>query len=137
MEDGTSLCGSNIAVRDGLPTLGDGRHCELRSVLDRIGDKWSVLIIVLLAEGSARYSQLHRMLPGISQRMLTLTLRNLERDGMVERTVHAEVPPRVVYRLSPLGVTLLEPVRSLAAWIVEHGDAVLKARSAFDRRLAK
>lgn len=137
MEDGTFLCGPNTSVRDHLPTLGDGRHCELRSVLDRIGDKWSVLVIVLLAEGPARYSELHRVLPGISQRMLTLTLRTLERDGLIERTVYAEVPPRVDYRLSALGVTLLEPVHGLATWIAEHGDKVLEARVAFDQRAMK
>jgi DNA-binding HxlR family transcriptional regulator len=134
VEDDTSVFGANKPVRDRLPTHDDGRHCELRTVLDRIGDKWSVLVIVLLTEGPARYSELQRALPGISQRMLTLTLRTLERDGMVQRTVYPQVPPRVDYRLSPLGLTLLGPVTALAAWIDEHGDEVLRARAAFDTR---
>jgi DNA-binding HxlR family transcriptional regulator len=137
MEDGTFLFDPHTSVRDRLPTLHNERHCELRSVLDRVGDKWSVLIVVLLAEGPTRYSELHRLLPGISQRMLTLTLRNLERDGMIERTVYPEVPPRVDYRLSPLGVTWLEPVLGLVTWIAEHGDDVLKARAGFDERAKK
>jgi DNA-binding HxlR family transcriptional regulator len=137
MEDGTSLCDANTPVRDSLPTQCTEGHSELRSVLDRVGDKWSVLVIVLLAEGPTRYSEVHRVLPGISQRMLTLTLRNLERDGLVVRTVYAEVPPRVDYRLSALGVTWLEPVRGLVKWIAEHGDDVLEARAAFDERAKK
>jgi DNA-binding HxlR family transcriptional regulator len=137
MEDGTFLCDPNMSVRERLPTLCNERHSELRSVLDRVGDKWSVLVIVLLAEGPTRYSEVHRVLPGISQRMLTLTLRNLERDGLIERTVYPEVPPRVDYRLSPLGVTWLEPVLGLAKWIAEYGDDVLRARAAFDQRAKK
>jgi len=88
----------------------------VREVLDRVGDKWSVLVISLLGERGRRFSELQRAIDGISQRMLTLTLRQLERDGLVSRTVHATVPPRVDYALTPLGASVLEPVAALTGW---------------------
>jgi len=86
----------------------------VREVLSRVGDKWSVQIVALLGDGSKRFSELRRAIEGISQRMLTLTLRNLERDGLVTRTVFPEIPPRVDYELTRLGETLLEPIIALA-----------------------
>jgi DNA-binding HxlR family transcriptional regulator len=87
--------------------------CRAREVLDRVGDKWSLLVISLLGERTRRFTELRRSIDGISQRMLTVTLRGLERDGLVTRTVHATVPPRVDYALTPMGRTLLDTVRSL------------------------
>jgi len=107
-----------------------------REVLDRVGDKWSVFIVALLGDGSRRFSEIKRSIDGISQRMLTLTLRGLERDGLVTRTVHATIPPRVDYALTPLGATLLVSVRALVEWSFEHREEIQRARDRFDRRRA-
>jgi DNA-binding HxlR family transcriptional regulator len=101
-------------------------------VLNRVGDKWSVLVIELLGRGPQRFSDLRRSIEGISQRMLTLTLRGLERDGLVTRTVFATIPPSVEYALSPLGRTLLEPVCALAAWAQRSREEIQAARERFD-----
>jgi DNA-binding HxlR family transcriptional regulator len=126
MEDGTSKSLSN--------TCGTEDACEVRHILDRVGDKWSLLVIALLDHGSRRFTELRREIDGISQRMLTLTLRQLERDGLVRRTVHPVVPPRVDYELMPLGETLLETIQSLVAWTIEHRDEIAAARAAYDAR---
>lgn len=104
----------------------------IRELLSRIGDKWSLLVIATLQSGRLRFSQLREHIPGVSQRMLTLTLRHLERDGLVSRTVHAEVPPRVEYELTELGRTLTEPAIALAAWAVDHHDGIVAARERYD-----
>lgn len=106
----------------------------VRDVLTRIGDKWSVLVIVLLGDSTHRFNELRRMIAGISQRMLTLTLRGLERDGLVTRAVYPTVPPRVEYALTPLGKTLLKTVADLAQWAVDNRRDVERARDQFDRR---
>ena len=107
----------------------------VRQTLDRIGDKWSVLVIgVLAASGPLRFLALHQRIPGISQRMLTLTLRHLERDGLLTRTAYAEVPPRVEYQLTPLGDSLRTVVTALAQWATDHDDEIKTARHAFDNR---
>jgi DNA-binding HxlR family transcriptional regulator len=108
--------------------------CEVRRILDRIADKWSLLVICILAGGSRRFTELRREIDGISQRMLTLTLRQLERDGLVRRTVHPVVPPRVDYELTPLGGTLLDTIQSLVAWTSDHLDEIVAARAAYDTR---
>lgn len=110
------------------------RCLAVREVLNRVGDKWSVLIVGLLQQGPLRFSELKRAIEGISQRMLTLTLRGLERDGLVTRTVFPSIPPRVDYALTPLGETLLEPVLALAAWAGEHREDIQAARDRFDRK---
>ena len=110
-----------------------GRNPEMfRSVLERIGDKWSLLLIGLLGDGPLRFTQLLRATPGISRRMLTHTLRALERDGLVTRTIYAEVPPRVDYEVTELGRSLLHPVLALASWAGEHQDAIIANRDVFD-----
>ena len=106
--------------------------CPLREVLDRIGDKWSVLVVLCLSEGTHRFSALRRRIEGVSQRMLTETLRQLERDGIVRRTVYPEVPLRVEYALTELGQTLIGPLAALAAWAEEHRGAIVRARAAYD-----
>lgn len=103
-------------------------------VLARIGDKWSVLVVILLSHGPRRFNELKRMVDGISQRMLTLTLRGLEREGLVERTVFPTIPPRVDYALTDLGRSLCVPVTALGRWAEENGDAMAAARAAFDAR---
>ena len=108
--------------------------CEVRQILDRIADKWSLLVIGLLAKRTLRFSELRRDIDGISQRMLTVTLRQLERDGLVERTVYPEVPPRVEYKLTPLGMTLLDTIQALVAWTEDHQAEVAAARAGYDAR---
>jgi DNA-binding HxlR family transcriptional regulator len=108
-----------------------------REVLNLVGDKWSVLVVSVLGDGPKRFSELKRAIEGISQRMLTLTLRGLERDGLVTRTVFAVVPPRVDYALTPLGATLLEPVHALATWANANRFEIQSARDRFDKATAK
>src|SRR5256714_10293386 len=131
MKDGTSR--SPRHTRDTNP---DDPECEVRTILDRIADKWSLLVICVLADGVRRFSELRRDIDGISQRMLTLTLRQLEREGLVTRTVFAVVPPRVDYQLTELGSTLLHTIQSLFAWASEHGHEIADARAAYDERAA-
>lgn len=102
------------------------------AILSRIGDKWSVLIIQRLGEGPRRFNEIKRIIGGISQRMLTLTLRNLERDGLVSRTVTPTVPPRVDYALTDLGRDLLIPVSALGQWAIQHTPCIEAARARFD-----
>jgi DNA-binding HxlR family transcriptional regulator len=106
----------------------------IRDVLNRIGDKWSLLTIVTLKDGRLRFTELQHHIPGISQRMLTLTLRHLERDGLLTRTVHAEVPPRVEYELSARGETLIEPSLALAMWAIDNFPAIESSRSHYAAR---
>lgn len=113
--------------------IGLRGDCKLTGqVLSRIGDKWSVFVIGLLSFETMRFNELRRKIGGVSQRMLTLTLRGLERDGLVTRTVHATVPPRVDYALTPLGQTLVEPLRGIAQWAGANMPQVAAARAAFD-----
>jgi len=111
--------------------------CEFREVLDRVGDKWTLLVIAMLEQRPARrarFSELKRSIPGISQRMLTATLRRLERDGLLTRDVYAEVPPRVEYELTALGKRFMQPVRALVEWLQVNWSAIRAARDRFDRR---
>jgi len=104
----------------------------ISDVLARIGDKWSVLVVSRLGEGAMRFNELRRSIGGISQRMLTLTLRGLERDGLLTRTVFATVPPRVEYALTPLGRDLLAPVSALGDWALRNQAKIARARERFD-----
>ena len=103
-----------------------------REILDRVGDKWSVLVVALLANGRMRFTEIKRATNGVSQRMLTLTLRALERDGLVTRTVHPTIPPRVEYELTKLGRTLLEPVTALVDWSMKNREPIQAARARYD-----
>lgn len=107
---------------------------KVSRVLARVGDKWSVLIVMQLAGGPRRFNEMKRMVDGISQRMLTLTLRGLERDGLVMRTVYPTIPPRVDYELTALGRSLREPVMALGSWAQENTDAIDAAQAEFDKR---
>lgn len=111
--------------------------CQLRDVLDRVGDKWSVLVMALLGGGPRRYSELRRSIDGISQRMLTLTLRSLERDGLVIRTVTPTTPPRVDYALTPVGETLSTEVSALISWSEQHREYISLSRRAYDNTQAE
>ncbi|WP_309107636.1 helix-turn-helix domain-containing protein [Arthrobacter sp.] len=117
-----------------LEPCGESDHpdCGIRDVLDRIGDKWSVLVIVELASGVRRFRELQRAIEGISQRMLTLTVRRLERDGLVKRTVYATVPAQVTYQLTERGSSLTLLVKQLADWSLEHKDSIGASRELYD-----
>jgi DNA-binding HxlR family transcriptional regulator len=116
--------------------LGESQsvHCPVRDVLDRIGDKWSMLMIMALATRSQRFSELHRAVRDISKRMLTQTLRDLERDGLITRHVFATKPPTVEYRLAPLGESLLDPMAGLIEWADRRYSDIHAARDRFDGR---
>jgi DNA-binding HxlR family transcriptional regulator len=119
------------------PTLTAHHDCQFREMLNRVGDKWSLLVIAMLEERPtrrARFSELKRSVPGISQRMLTATLRSLERDGLLTRDVYAEVPPRVEYELTALGKRFMLPVRGLVNWLQANWSSIRDARETFDRR---
>ncbi|HET8716097.1 MAG TPA: helix-turn-helix domain-containing protein [Holophagaceae bacterium] len=103
--------------------------CPTRRVLDLIADKWTTLVIYLLSDGTKRYGELQKAIGGISQKMLTQTLRRLEEDGLVKRTVYPVVPPRTEYELTPLGRTLEEPLKSLCAWAMKHMGEVERHRA--------
>lgn len=114
----------------------ESHDCKAVSgILSRVGDKWSVLIIMQLGEGPRRFNEIKRMIGGISQRMLTLTLRNLERDGLVSRKVTPSIPPRVDYALTELGRDLLTPVAALGAWAIKHQTCIAAARTQFDEQV--
>src|SRR5215470_20043998 len=103
-----------------------------REVLNRVGDKWSVLVVGLLGDGPKRFGELRRSIEGISQRMLTLTLRGLERDGLITRTVEPTIPPKVEYALTKLGRTLLVPVEALSQWALDHRTKIHEAQRKYD-----
>ena len=104
----------------------------ISTLLSRIGDKWTVLVVQTLGEGPKRFNELRREIPSVSQRMLTLTLRNLERDGLVNRTVTPTIPPRVDYELTELGKSLQKPICGLASWAMDNVEAIDAARERFD-----
>jgi DNA-binding HxlR family transcriptional regulator len=109
----------------------------ISTLLSRIGDKWTVLVVQTLAGGSKRFNELRREIPSVSQRMLTLTLRNLERDGLVSRTVTPTIPPRVDYELTELGHSLQKPICGLANWALENVEAIHAAQARFDAEADK
>ncbi len=109
----------------------------ISGLLQRIGDKWSVLVVETLGEGSKRFNELRREIPAVSQRMLTLTLRNLERDGLVNRTVTPSIPPRVDYELTELGKSLQKPICGLVRWSMDNVGAIHEARERYDKDQAE
>ncbi|GAB2844381.1 helix-turn-helix domain-containing protein [Actinocorallia aurea] len=139
MEEGTSkypgYCADTGADYD-VRQWDTREDCEVRQILDRIADKWSLLVIALLDRRSLRFSELKREIDGVSQRMLTQTLRHLERDGLVSRTVFATVPPRVDYALTPLGAGLHTTIKALVDWTEHHQNQIAAARTAYDAREA-
>jgi DNA-binding HxlR family transcriptional regulator len=130
-----SLTHTEVTTAADLDPCGRHDHpdCGIRDVLDRIGDKWSVLAIVELASGPRRFRELQRAIDGISQRMLTLTMRRLERDGLVLRTVYPTVPAQVDYRLTETGASLTHLVKALADWSLAHRAVIAEARHQYDQ----
>jgi DNA-binding HxlR family transcriptional regulator len=130
-------CVAEAAGEVGTAATAAGAHpmtCRAREVLQRVGDKWSVLAIDLLGQGTMRFTELHRAIDGITARMLTVTLRGLERDGIVTRTIHPVIPPRVEYALTPMGRTLLDTIGQLVSWTDSHLPEIEAARAAYDAR---
>ena len=118
------------------PPAHDSSACRrVTPVLNRVGDKWSMQIVMALSNGSRRFSELKREIDGVSQRMLTLSLRGLERDGLISRRVTPSIPPRVDYELTELGISLREPVKALGQWANEHIDCIRAAQQRFDQAL--
>ncbi|UFS60586.1 winged helix-turn-helix transcriptional regulator [Subtercola endophyticus] len=109
------------------------RDCPTRQVLDRIGDRWTVLIVGSLSGGTLRFSEIRKTVYGISQKMLTQTLRGLERDGLVTRTIYPQIPPKVEYQLTPAGATLVPLLGSLQEWAKEHMSVIIDARNEYDQ----
>ena len=138
MEEGTSkspgYCADTGDAYNDAYQWDTREDCEVRQILDRIANKWSLLVIALLDRRTLRFSELRRAIDGISQRMLTVTLRQLERDGLVRRTVYPVVPPRVDYELTPLGVTLHDTIQALVTWTEEHQSEIAAARADYDTR---
>jgi DNA-binding HxlR family transcriptional regulator len=123
------------AIDGETPAGSPTSACRVRSVLGRIGDKWAIYVVDRLGDGPRRFSELLRGIDGITARMLTVTLRGLERDGLLTRTVHAAVPPRVDYALTPLGETLHTAIGQLVIWADFHLPQIEEAQEAYDRRL--
>ncbi len=121
----------------------DGRYdvlavaCPTRQVINRVGDRWSLLVLYALERGTLRFQELRRSVDGISQKMLTQTLRTLERDGLVDREVYASVPPKVEYSLTPLGASLSHTIVAIRSWAYEHMDHIEKARTSYDTSTAE
>ncbi|GIF65306.1 transcriptional regulator [Asanoa ishikariensis] len=130
-----SLTHIGVTTPADLDPCGREHHpdCGIRDVLDRIGDKWSVLVIVELAGGPRRFREIQRAIDGISQRMLTLTVRRLERDGLVLRTVYPTVPAQVDYRLTETGASLTHLIKGLADWSLAHRAVIGEAQRAYDQ----
>jgi len=136
MTQQTSMDALQARLAQSMPTMAELCSTEdptlFRSLLSRIGDKWTLLVIGVLGEERRRFTDLSEIIPGISRRMLTVTLRALERDGLVSRTVYAEVPPRVEYELTALGRSLQLVALTLADWVTEHQRTIVDNRRAFE-----
>ncbi|MCB0633696.1 MAG: helix-turn-helix domain-containing protein [Saprospiraceae bacterium] len=117
-----------------LLKYADAENCPIRNILDRIGDKWSMLVLLLLSEAEVlRFNEVYKCIETISQKMLSTTLKTLEADGLVQRKVYPEVPPRVEYRLSPLGESLIPHIQSLVDWAGSNFDRIKQSRKQFSR----
>lgn len=131
-QDGKTLSLSHTDVTDGSAGLAHAGCKNVAPVLNRVGDKWSMMIVMVLSDGPKRFSELKRTIDGISQRMLTLSLRGLERDGLVSRAVTPTIPPRVDYELTELGRSLREPVKALGDWAIAHIACIRASQERFD-----
>ena len=117
------------------PEHDDHADCiAVGQVLDRIGDKWTVMVVGALSKGPVRFNAIMRLIGGVSHRMLTLTLRGLERDGLVKRTAYATIPPKVEYELTEIGRSLIKPLKTLGAWALQNRPVVERARAKFDAK---
>ena len=135
--DDTGTDNAFARCQQALPTDMSPRCRSIAPILQRIGDKWSILIVMILARGPRRFNELKRLIDGISQRMLTFNLRGLERDGLVSRTVFPTIPPRVDYELTDLGKSLCGPIVALGQWAEANYDEIAISREAFDTKAAE
>ncbi|GHD82040.1 HxlR family transcriptional regulator [Salinibacterium amurskyense] len=126
-----------MAMREMQEMCEAQRGTIVREALERIGDKWTLLVVGMLETGPQRFTVLRQRVPGISQRMLTRTVRHLERDGLVSRTVYSEIPPRVEYELTDVGRELLPPILAMADWALANSDRVEESRRAYDESAAQ
>lgn len=137
----TAVDNQTIELQEKLKIFFYGKEthnefCPVRDIMDRFGDKWSLLAILNLGYfGKTRFNELKNKIDGISQRMLTVTLRTMERDGLITRKIYAEVPPRVEYELTPLGYDLLQKIIELAQWASGNMDEIIQARKAYDSKI--
>ena len=131
---GSAACELGAGLRAAKDNAEKFADCPIRHVLDQIGDKWNTLILIVLGTRPHRFGELRRAVADISQRMLTQTLRDLQRNGLISRRVFPTQPPSVEYRLTPLGETLLDPLAALTRWAVAYQDAITAARQIFDRK---
>lgn len=131
-QEGTHLIPATLSPEEIQVHLHTQPCEEIAGTLSLVGDKWSMLVVMYLAAGPCRFNELRRRIGGVSQRMLTLTLRKLERHGLVNRTVHPTVPPHVTYALTPLGQSLREPVQALGMWVLRNRDRLREARHDYD-----
>ena len=120
-------------LRDIKSRVQPGDRETLQSIIDRIGDKWSVMALVIISKQPRRFTDLLEIVPGISRRMLTVTLRQLERDGLITRVVQVEVPPRVEYTITELGLTARGPLSAMLEWALDHRDQILSNRETYDK----
>jgi len=121
-----------IMIKDYLEKSSTSAYCPVRDILNRIGDKWSILIVSVLGQfGTMRFNEINSMIGSISQKMLTVTLKTLQADGLVTRRIYPQVPPKVEYTLTPLGQSLLPAITTLAEWAIENMPAVVSSREAF------
>ncbi|MCU5775453.1 helix-turn-helix transcriptional regulator [Erwiniaceae bacterium BAC15a-03b] len=128
---------ANVMIRQLKPMFSENDHNNCPAVmqlLDRVGNKWTIIVMGILTEGPMRFNAIQRSIEGLSHRVLTLTLRGLERDGLVERRAFPTIPPKVEYELTLLGISLIGPVEYLMAWVRDHRLAIDEARDVFDRR---
>ncbi|MEV5574100.1 helix-turn-helix domain-containing protein [Spirillospora sp. NPDC052269] len=133
------VSGPSGLINEACPALSgqSAEACRARRTLDRVAEKWTLMVVAVLGERTLRFGELKRECVGISQRMLTVTLRGLERDGFVVRTVYPEIPPRVEYTLTELGRTMLQAIVPLVEWTESHGEEIDAARAAYDLRTAE
>jgi DNA-binding HxlR family transcriptional regulator len=132
MEAGFDIGRAGATAWSVRPGTGEAEKCPVRDVLDRIGDRWSLLVILVLRPGPQRFNALKRAIGDVSQRMLALTLRHLERDGLISRTVIPTKPPSVEYALTPLGRSLEAPIAALAGWAISRHGEIRDSRRAYD-----
>ena len=124
---------TSAATKQGRDLEPDHADCRaLGEILDRIGDKWTIMVVGALSEGPMRFNAIMRHIDGVSHRMLTITLRGLERDGLVNRTAYATIPPKVEYELTKLGRSLIGPLTTLSDWVMRHRPAIEAARARFE-----
>ncbi len=129
----TKIQNQRLMDEEKLKKYSNVDNCPVRNIIDRIGDKWSILVLLLLEdEGVLRFNEIHKLIDSISQKMLTVTLKKLEADGLINRKVYAQIPPKVEYELSDTGVSLMPPLHGLVGWALDHFDDIVESRKVYE-----